>query len=114
MKLKNIALTLICISLSGCITYETGVKHGVITKVAKRGAIIKTYEGESIVGGLKNATGAQGNYFDFSLGAHENKNVKDSVSAMKKGAPVTFKYHCQAIVLPFEGEHPCFLDEILQ
>lgn len=98
--------------LTGCWSVQKGQKSGVIVKVAKEGKFWGTYEGEIILGGLENASGASGRAFHFTLGQFKTKLVKQAEFAMHNNKHVIISYHCDAYVLPWSGETRCFVRNI--
>lgn len=99
--------------LSGCWTVKSGQKSGVIVKVAKEGKFWGTYEGEMILGGLENASGASGRAFHFTLGQFQSELVKQANHALQNNSHVVVKYHCDAYTMPWSGETKCFADELI-
>lgn len=114
MKNLNLMLIVILISclLTGCWTVQQGQKSGVIVKVAKEGKFWGTYEGEIILGGLENASGASGRTFYFTLGQFETDLVEKAKFAMENNKHVVISYHCDAYTLPWSGETKCFVKKI--
>ncbi|AUH70990.1 secreted protein [Legionella sainthelensi] len=98
--------------LTGCWTVQKGQKSGIIVKVAKEGKFWGTYEGEMILGGLENATGASGRAFHFTLGQFNTDLVKQADFAMENNKHVIISYHCDAYTLPWSGETKCFISKI--
>jgi hypothetical protein len=98
--------------LSGCWTVKKGQKSGVVIKVSKEGVIWGTYEGEIILGGLENASGASGRTFNFTFGQLKSDLVKKSQYAMENNKHVVINYHCEAFIMPWSGESKCFVDNI--
>lgn len=98
--------------LTGCWTVQKGQKSGIIVKIAKEGKFWGTYEGEMILGGLENATGASGRAFHFTLGQFHTDLVKQADFAMENNKHVIISYHCDAYTLPWSGETKCFVSEI--
>ncbi|HVT63094.1 MAG TPA: hypothetical protein VHD33_06390 [Legionellaceae bacterium] len=113
--MKTILLTLVILAsclLTGCWTVQKGQKSGVIVKVAKEGKFWGTYEGEIILGGLENASGASGRAFYFTLGQFKTELVKQAEYAMQNNKHVIIFYHCDAYILPWSGETKCFVTQI--
>ncbi|QMT61532.1 MULTISPECIES: hypothetical protein [unclassified Legionella] len=98
--------------LTGCWSVQKGQKSGVIVKVAKEGRFWGTYEGEMILGGLENASGASGRAFHFTLGQFKSKLVEQADFAMQNNKHVVISYHCDAFTLPWSGETKCFVNKI--
>lgn len=114
MKKIGLASMLLITSclLTGCWTVQKGQKSGVIVKVAKEGKLWGTYEGEMILGGLENASGASGRAFHFTLGQFKSELVKQADFAMQNNRHVIISYHCDAYTLPWSGETKCFVSKI--
>lgn len=113
--MKKILLFLLVCSLScltGCWSIQKGQKTGIIVKVAKEGKIWGTYEGEMILGGLENASGASGRAFYFTLGQTHSDLVKRAEYAMEHNKHVVITYHCDAFTLPWSGQTKCFVKKI--
>lgn len=98
--------------LTGCWTTQKGQKSGIIVKVAKEGKFWGTYEGEMILGGLENASGASGRAFHFTLGQFKSDLVKQADYAMQNNRHVVITYHCDAYTMPWSGETKCFVKNI--
>ncbi|PWY56723.1 hypothetical protein DGG96_04765 [Legionella qingyii] len=98
--------------LTGCWSVQKGQKSGVIVKVAKEGRFWGTYEGEMILGGLENASGASGRAFHFTLGQFKSELVEQADFAMQNNKHVIISYHCDAYTLPWSGETKCFVNKI--
>ncbi|MCE0721693.1 MULTISPECIES: hypothetical protein [Legionella] len=108
---SSILLITLCF-LTGCWAVQKGQKSGVIVKVAKEGNLWGTYEGEMILGGLENASGASGRAFYFTLGQFKSELVKQADFAMQNNKHVIISYHCDAYTLPWSGETKCFVTKI--
>ncbi len=105
-------MTFLACFLTGCWTVKSGQKSGVIIKVAKEGVLWGTYEGEMILGGLENASGASSRTFDFTLGQFHSDLTKTAQYAMENNQHVVLSYHCEAFIMPWSGETKCFVDNI--
>ncbi|WP_454782180.1 hypothetical protein [Legionella sp. WA2022007384] len=108
---SSIVLITSCL-LTGCWSVQKGQKSGVIVKVAKEGRFWGTYEGEMILGGLENASGASGRAFHFTLGQFKSELVEQADFAMQNNKHVIISYHCDAFTLPWSGETKCFVSKI--
>ncbi|MCA0402412.1 MAG: hypothetical protein LCH30_01310 [Proteobacteria bacterium] len=106
------AILLLGSQLTGCWSVKSGQKSGIIVKVAKEGKLWGTYEGEMILGGLENASGASGRAFHFTLGQFKSDLVKQADFAMQSNKHVVIRYHCDAVTMPWSGETKCFADEL--
>jgi hypothetical protein len=109
--LAALVLIPVCL-LTGCWTTQKGQKSGIIVKVAKEGNFWGTYEGEMILGGLENASGASGRAFHFTLGQFKSDLVKQADYAMQNNRHVVITYHCDAYTMPWSGETKCFIKNI--
>ena len=98
--------------LTGCWSVQKGQKSGIIVKVAKEGRYWGTYEGEIILGGLENASGASGRAFYFSLGQFKTALVNQANEAMQNNTHVIITYHCDAFTMPWSGQTKCFVTSI--
>lgn len=112
MKKISFILLVSTLCLSGCWTVQKGQKSGIIVKVAKEGDFWGTYEGEMILGGLENASGASGRTFHFTIGQFKNDLVAKADYAMQNNKHVVITYHCDAYTMPWSGETKCFINQI--
>ncbi len=78
------------LSLSGCVETSDGEKIGIITKLAKQGVIVKTWEGEIIRGGFSNGSGANGQAFHFTI--EDDAVAKQLLTAMENQQEVKITY----------------------
>ena len=101
MKKVNFFLgAFLAISLTGCFSdYSEGERVGSVSKFSKKGIIFKTYEGELLLGGLKNSDkGFVANTFEFSLDSEKQRGENldqliDSINfAMNNGHRVKIHY----------------------
>lgn len=105
-------LLILASGLTGCWTVQKGQKSGIIVKVAKEGKFWGTYEGEMVLGGLENASGATGRAFHFTLGQFKSDLVEKADYAMENNKHVIITYHCDAFTMPWSGETKCFVKKI--
>lgn len=88
-------------------TYSEGTRAGVLTKLSKRGFVLKTYEGELNMGGLGNIPNtAQGNQiWNFSV-----KNEAVAAELQKhEGERVVLQYEEKIKAMPWQGETNYFV-----
>ena len=112
---KICLLSVVCLSLTSCITKSSGEKVGVITKVSHEGMVpfCKTYEAEIVRGGLTNGSGTIGGAFHFTI---NDKELLDKItSAMENQQEVKIYYH-EEVYLMWPGceshSDKIFLDNI--
>lgn len=77
----------------GCGNYSDGTRAGIVTKFSKKGIAVKSYEGELVIGGLRNRTdgkGVEANIFEFTV--HDDGIVKEIEKALTTGKRVTLYY----------------------
>ena len=114
--IKKICLmTIMCVTLSGCLTKNSGEKVGIITKVSHEGMIpfCKTHEVEIVRGGLSNGSGTLGGAFHFTV--NDADLLVKVVDAMEKQQEVKIYYHEEAFLLWTHCEShsdSVFLDKI--
>ena len=91
-------------------TYSEGTRSGILTKVSKKGYIVKTYEGELIIGGLNQGDGAlmPASVFKFSV---INKSVYDHLEA-DQGKKVVLHYKQVLKNFFWQGETDYFVHEV--
>jgi len=83
--------------LTGCKPYSTGARHGVVSKLSYKGVVCKSWEGELVMGGLRNNTDSDGvtsigaNIFEFSVTSEAV--VSDLINAQASGAPISLTYN---------------------
>lgn len=76
--------------------YSTGVRHGYITKISRKGVIFKTYEGEMQIGTGQQA--ALQEPFEFSV---KSENVRQKIATLVgSGQRVQVQYR-QWLVMPW-------------
>lgn len=110
-KVLNLAVAaLMAVSLSGCINTGDGEKIGMVTKLAKQGVIIKTWEGEIVRGGLSGGSGVNGQSFHFTI---QDEAVAKQVLAMMENqqeVKITYTSEMFAFFTSESGGH--FLTKI--
>ncbi|MBL7777331.1 MAG: hypothetical protein JNK66_03415 [Chitinophagales bacterium] len=88
-------------------TYSEGTRAGVLTKLSKRGFVLKTYEGELNMGGLGNIPNtAQANQiWNFSV-----KSEAVAAELQKhEGERVVLQYEEKIKAMPWQGETNYFV-----
>ncbi|MCS6935719.1 MAG: hypothetical protein NZM35_11325 [Chitinophagales bacterium] len=106
--LLGVIVTGVAITLLVCnYTYSEGTRAGVLTKLSKRGYILKTYEGELNMGGMGNIpnTAPANQIWYFS--------VKDAAMAdtlrQYEGQRVVLSYEEKIKAMPWQGETNYFV-----
>lgn len=98
MKLtKSIAMALMVASLSGCLETGTGEKIGMITKIAKQGALCPTWEAEIVRGGFSGGNGVNGQAFHFTVGDEETANKIRAAMESQKEVKITYRTELASI-----------------
>jgi hypothetical protein len=92
------------------ITYSDGTRSGILTKVSRKGFIIKTYEGELNVGGLNQGDGTimPASIFLFSV---RQKTVYDELEKLQ-GRKVILHYQQVVKNLFWQGETDYFITAV--
>lgn len=91
-------------------TYSEGSRTGYLTKMSKKGMVLKTFEGQLNLGGIQNNEDANiiGNIWNFS--------VLDDRLYYKleefEGKKVTLRYKQHIKALPWQGETNYFVYEV--
>lgn len=98
------------VSLTACWNTSDGQKTGLIVKLSRTGAFVKTWEAELIRGGFTNGSGINGSPFHFTI---ENKKLIEKVKyAFKNQKEIIITYHQEAVTGCMRGETHTFLDDI--
>ncbi len=93
--LSALSSVLFSLAATGCWDTGQGEKIGVITKVAKKGVLCQTWEGQIVRGGLSGGNGAFGAAFDFTIESDElASKVQD---AMNKQQEVKIFYKTEGV-----------------
>ncbi len=92
--------------------YSTGYRTGTVMKLSKKGAIIKTWEGQLNVGGLQDGDGdgMSTTVWDFSV--REDEVMDDLEAAVDHGKRVKLRYHEKFYKLSFFGDTKYFVYEV--
>lgn len=107
--MKKIAALSIALVLCGCGEYSDGERVGVIQKFSSKGLVVKTWEGELLLGGLKrkSSTDSDGNshtsmvanVWEFTV---EDPELVAKVKALADaGEPVRAFYRQEVMASPF-------------
>ena len=108
-KLITIAFLLGCIT--GCWETSQGQKTGIIVKLAREGAFVKTWEAELVRGGFSSGSGVNGKSFHFTI---ENEAlIARLTDAFENQKEVIIKYHQEAFTGCTRGETQTFLDDVI-
>ena len=107
------------VSLSACApNYSNGSRVGVVTKLSNKGVLIKSWEGELNMGGMRQTTDSDGNsqmspnVFTFNA---DPSVVPDLEKAMDNGSRVRLTYHQWAIAPPsIDNDHVIVKVEVLK
>ena len=102
MKRKALIILLLTLSIAllivtqGYFTYSEGERGGYVRKLAKKGYVVKTFEGELVqqINGVLNAES-----FQFSV--QDKKIVKELQTAMLNNERVNIKYKQKKYILQF-------------
>jgi hypothetical protein len=89
-------------NVAGCMpNYSNGQRSGTITKFSEKGFVMKSWEGELLMGGVRQVTSGEGvtssvaNVFAFSV--VDPAVISDIQVAADKGIPVTLVYREWAV-----------------
>jgi hypothetical protein len=89
-------------------TYSEGTRAGQLIKISKKGVVLKTYEGELNMGGLRVGSaddGLEGNLWKFSV---LDKDVLDQLKA-SEGKRVKLSYKERYRSMPWQGDTNYFI-----
>jgi len=91
-------------------TYSEGTRSGILTKVSRKGFIIKTYEGELNVGGFSEGDGTimPASIFKFSVA---DKKVYNELEAAQ-GHKVVVRYNQVMKNFFWQGETDYFIESV--
>lgn len=107
---KLILLMIVClIALTGCYTTSEGNRVGTITKFSSKGFLVRTWEGEMILGG-SGASGSSVNTWRFSVA--DESLVAAIQAAQKKAEVITLQYHEEWIVAPWRADTNYLVDAV--
>lgn len=109
VAIAGILLTMVVGGLRGCGTYSEGSRVGNITKFSLKGVQFKTWEGELLMGGMRNTPTSEGgtrltaNVWEFTV-AEDRKDLIDAIqNAMDYNKTVRVAYEEKGISSPFSG-----------
>ena len=98
----------------GSCSRSEGSRKGSITKFSSKGIMMKTYEGELVMGGFSKGGGGA-NIWEFSVWKN-NPNREGIIEtlnmALEQDIPVTLKYKQSLIVMPWNGETTYNITEV--
>jgi len=92
-------------------TYSEGTRAGIIMKISKRGAIVKTYEGQmnlETFGAVKDATNIVTETFTFSIERGNQALIDELNAAALSGERVNLKYIERYINVFWRGDTKVF------
>ena len=99
--MRNVILALVCLPLVGCgkFVYSEGNRAGTVIKFSHKGIFCKTWEGELLMGGMKQNEdkSLQANVFEFSV--TDQEIVAKVNEALENGKRVALTY--EQVVLPW-------------
>lgn len=103
-------LAALACALPGCYTVSEGERVGTITKLSNKGVLIKTWEGEMVLGG-SGASGNAQNTWSFTV---EDPAVVEQVRAAQKNtAVVSLAYKEELFAAPWRGDTKHFVGAVL-
>lgn len=105
--MKKVALlaAIAAVALTGCIERGNGEKLGVLTKVAKEGAICPTWEAEIVRGGLVGGSGVTGSAFHFSIESEELANKLKTAMEKQQEVKITYSSELVTFCRSESGNH---------
>jgi hypothetical protein len=109
---KKIITLLLSLLITGCWETEKGEKVGIIVKLGKQGAFIKTNEAELIRGGMNNGNGSFGvRPFDFTI--EDERLLRIVQKAFDEQKEIKITYHKEwATLWRTETSDNSFLDDV--
>lgn len=111
--IKSILLAIVLsLLLTGCWDSGTGEKVGIITKVAKQGAMCPTWEAEIQRGGMSNGSGVNGQTFDFTIEGND-AIVAQLIDDMEHQREVKITYRTEVATLcRSDSAHNAFITSL--
>ncbi len=97
--MKNVLLLVTVLAVFGCACgrgYSDGDRTGLVTKLSHKGMVLKSWEGELVMGGVRSSPDSDGNtsvganVWTFSV--HDDNLVKPLQDAQQNGTPVVIHY----------------------
>ena len=109
-----VGISIICIlvalvggGVSSC-SVSDGVRKGEITKFSNKKILFKTWEGEMVMGGLRNGSGSSvANVWEFSVhnsNTNQAQIVKTINEAVMNNEPIAAKYHQKLFTFWWNGK----------
>ena len=105
--------------ISGCGQYSSGDRVGTVNKFSEKGLFSKTWEGQMLLGGLKQTgEGYEANIFSFSIDKYskhgENKDdlVSKITECLNSGKRCKLHYEEEIISSPFRSDTSYFITEV--
>jgi len=93
-------------------SYSEGNRSGTISKLSRRGIIIKTYEGQLNVGGISVDSGHTSALWDFSVSNGEKEVIKQLEDAALTGAHVKLYYKEKFYTFSWRGDTKYFIYKV--
>ncbi len=91
-------------------TFSDGSRTGKISKLSRKGLVIKTWEGSLNEGGHEG--GASSDKWGFSIYPWDDDLVNQIKDAQAKGNTVNIHYHERYFTVSFWGDTKYFIDEV--
>jgi hypothetical protein len=92
--------------------YSEGDRAGVVSKLSKKGYVIKTMEGELNVGAQGQVGNMSNNLWAFTIDGGNDKLVKDIENAMTSGKRVKLHYEQRYLKFFWMGDTDYFITSI--
>lgn len=92
-------------------TYSEGTRAGIVMKISKRGALLKTWEGQmdlETFGAVSDATNIVTETFTFSVEKGNDALIKSLETAALSGERVNLRYIERYIKVPWRGDTKVF------
>ncbi|RTL07760.1 type II secretion system protein [Candidatus Dependentiae bacterium] len=109
VAIVGILLTMVLGGIRGCSTYSEGSRVGVITKFSLKGVSFKTWEGELLMGGMRNTVTSEGgsqltaNVWEFTVDKDRKDPVDAIQNAMDHNRTVRVVYEEKGFSSPLDG-----------
>jgi hypothetical protein len=92
--------------------YSEGDRAGVVSKLSKKGYVIKTSEGELNVGAQGQVGNMSNNLWAFTIAGGDEKLVKDIEDAMTTGKRVKLHYEQRYLKFFWMGDTDYFITKV--
>lgn len=94
--------------------FSKGERAGTISKFSHKGLVIKTWEGQLLIGGLSGNQGSDltTNAWDFSVYPGDQETREAIFSAMNEGYRVRMVYEQKLFVLRWRGDTEYFVTHV--